>query len=77
LPDKSETLERLGAAVIDLRRPARAQAILEVFEPEIVSLVNDPHIALEPKIADQVLHERHDLAGQVSYSSFKYEYEIL
>jgi len=71
LPEKDEVLELLERAVKELGRPGRVGSILEPLLPEIISLVNDPHIPLKPKIAYQVLCERHELRGKVSYSSFK------
>jgi len=45
--------------------------MLEAFLPEITDLVNDKYNSLKPKIAFEVICEKHDITGKVSYSSFK------
>jgi transposase len=71
LPPKEEILEMLSAAEHSGGRSAGAQLLLKQHLAEIDDLINDKQLGLRPKIAFEVLLERHDLAGKVSYSSFK------
>ena len=71
LPPKGQVLELLHRAETCRGRSAQARALLEPHLSEIAALVNDPVLALKPKNAFLVLLERHDLAGKVSYTSFK------
>jgi transposase len=71
LPPKEEVLRLVLAVEPTLGRSPQAQSILLPYLEEIVGLVNDPELALKPKSAFHVICERHDLAGKVSYTSFK------
>jgi transposase len=71
LPAKDIIIDLLHQAIPQYNRPATAQEMLEPFLPEITDLVNDNYNSLKPKIAFEVICEKHDLTGKVSYSSFK------
>lgn len=71
LPPKEDVIPLMLAAESNLGRSPQAQTLLRPFLEEIVGLVNDPQLALKPKSAFQVICERHDLTGKVSYTSFK------
>jgi transposase len=71
LPAKDIIIDLLHQAIPQNNRPAIAQEMLEPFLPEITDLVNDKYNPLKPKIAFEVICEKHDLSGKVSYSSFK------
>lgn len=71
LPAKQTVLDLLHQAISQNNRPKTAQQILEPFLPEITALVNDKSNPLKPKIAFEVICQKHDLTGKVSYSSFK------
>ena len=71
LPAKDMVIDLLQQAIAKNNRPATAQEILEPFLPEITNLVNDKYNSLKPKIAFEVICEKHDITGKVSYSSFK------
>jgi transposase len=69
LPSKQHLTELLQDIVATNNRPGVAQQILTPYLDEITKLINDRNNPLKPKIAFEVMCERHDLA--VSYSSFK------
>lgn len=71
LPPKEEVLSLLESVGRRFGRIPNAQAALLPFLQEIVSLINDPHLPLKPKTAFEVLCDRHDLTGKVSYTSYK------
>lgn len=71
LPPKKDVLYLFQNAAVGHPRPRPAQEILQPFLCEISELINDKHHSLRPKIAFEVICQRHDLDGQVSYSSFK------
>lgn len=73
LPPKEQVLRLLHSSVITeaSRRPRTAQAILEPYHDEIIDLIDHPEHPLKPKIAFKALCEKHELAGKISYSSFK------
>lgn len=71
LPAKDIIIEMLHQAIPKNNRPKTAQEILEPFLAEITDLVNDKHNSLKPKTAFEVICQKHDLVGTVSYSSFK------
>jgi transposase len=71
LPEKEQVIELFHDVVLDIRRPAKAQTLIEPYLQEIGDLVNDKYNPLKPKIAFEVLCQRHDLIDKVSYSSFK------
>lgn len=71
LPDKEQLIHLLNQAKVPPQRPQQAQQLLVRFLPEITDLVNDKCNPVKPKIAFEVISERYDLLGKVSYSSFK------
>jgi transposase len=71
LPARDEVLVLLKAAEACRGRSREAQAVLDPYLAEIVELINNPTLAVKPKNAFLVLCERHELTGQVSYTSFK------
>lgn len=71
LPGKEAVLEMLRETEPSFGRQARSQQLLEQHLPEISALINDPALGLKPKLAFEVLCERHPLTDQVSYTSFK------
>jgi len=71
LPAKDMVIDMLQQAIPENNRPKTAQDILEPFLPETTDLVNDKYNPLKPKIAFEVICQKHDLTGKVSYSSFK------
>lgn len=71
LPEREVCLSLLGQIDCGGGRTPEAQDLLEQYLGELQSLVNDGELALAPKHAFEVLRERHNLAGKVSYSSFK------
>jgi transposase len=71
LPAREEVLKLLKGAEVCRGRSREAQAILEPYLAEILELINDPKLAVKPKTAFLILCERHELAGRVSYTSFK------
>jgi len=61
LPERDQVMELLEGAMKELGRPVRVRSILEPLLPEVVSLVDDPHIALKPSTVEiqtnvQILH---------------------
>jgi|GEM_PF-2418585 len=71
LERKNEILPLLQAAIEQLHSKAAKQALLASYLEEILSLVNNTDNPLKPKTAFEVICQRHDLTGKVSYSSFK------
>lgn len=71
LPNKQHLIELIQPVIKNKQRPTTAQQILAPYLPEIVDLINDQHHPLKPKLAFEVICERHDLTAKVSYSSFK------
>jgi hypothetical protein len=71
LPDKEQLIHLLNQSIVPPKRPQQAQELLERFLPEITDLVNAKFNPVKPKIAFEVICEKYDLSGQVSYSSFK------
>jgi len=71
LPDKDQLSQLLNQAIVPPKRPQKAQQLLARFLPEITDLVNDKFNPVKPKIAFEVICEKYDLLGKVSYSSFK------
>jgi len=71
LPAKEIVFSMLQKAIPQNNRPKTAQEKLEPFLSEIAELVNDKYNCLKPKIAFEVICQKHDLTGKVSYSSFK------
>lgn len=71
LPAKQIVIDLLHQAIPNNNRPKTAQDILAPFLPEIADLVNDKLNPLKPKIAFEVICQKHDLTRKVSYSFFK------
>lgn len=71
LPDKAQLNQLLNQAIMPAKRPQQVQQLLARFLPEITDLVNDTFNPVKPKIAFEVIREKYDLSGKVSYSSFK------
>jgi hypothetical protein len=71
LERKEEILAKIQTAIEQLHSKAAKQALLGSYIDEILSLVNNTNNPLKPKTAFEVICERHDLTGKVSYSSFK------
>jgi transposase len=71
LPPREEVLSSLKSAETCRGRSREAQVVLEPYLSEIAELINDRTLAIRPKNAFLVLRDRHDLAGKVSYTSFK------
>jgi len=71
LPDKEQLSQLLKQAIVPPKRPQQAQQLLARFLPEITELVNAKFNPVKPKIAFEVICEKYDLSGKVSYSSFK------
>jgi hypothetical protein len=71
LERKDSILPQIQAAIERLHTKAAKQALLTAYVDEILSLVNSTENPLKPKTAFEVICERHDLKGKVSYSSFK------
>jgi transposase len=69
LPSKQCVSELLQDVVTANNRPALAQQILSSYLDEVTNLINDKHNPLKPKMAFEVICERHDLT--ISYSSYK------
>lgn len=71
LPEKQWIIETLAQVMPTAQRPATAQQLLEPFLEEISQLIDDKHNPLTPKHAFEVVCQRHQLDGKVSYSTFK------
>ena len=71
LPTKQDVIALFEAVLPKTQRPAMSQEILEPYLPEIIKLINQPENPLKPKSAFEVICLKHDLAGKVSYSTFK------
>jgi transposase len=71
LERKDQILPLIQAAIERLHSKADKQALLASYLDEILSLVNNTDNPLKPKTAFEVICQRHDLTGKVSYSSFK------
>ncbi len=76
LPDREQFAQILGApdpatGRVSRGRAAQAQALLHPFLQEIIGLVTDKENPVKPKSAFNIISSRHNLAGAVSYTSFK------
>lgn len=71
LPPREDVLAMLADIDNAGGRTPQARSLLDQYLPELIELVGDPDLSLLPKKAFEVLCERHDLEGKVSYSSFK------
>ncbi len=69
--ERDEVLRLLEEKAQSSPRPSIAQAILMPFLDEITQLINNRDLGLTPKSAFLVICRSHDLAGKVSYTSFK------
>ena len=71
LPPK-EQFQQLSLKDVSFSHRAHpAQALLQPFLLEISQLVNDKDHPLKPKMAFEVICQKHNLTAKVSYSSFK------
>lgn len=71
LPSKDHMMKLMDDFISTTRRPTTAQTQLEPYLDEITALVNHPQYPLKPKMAFEVICQRHELTDNVSYSSFK------
>ena len=71
LPSKDRLIHLLNQSIVPPKRPQQAQQLLQRFLPEITDLVNAKSNPVKSKIAFEVICEKYDLSGKVSYSSFK------
>ena len=71
LPAKQWIINSLAKVIPAPQRPATAQQVLKPFLSEITQLIHDKHHPLKPKHAFEVICQRHQLNGKVSYSTFK------
>ena len=71
LPAKEHIYKLFEKAIHKQERCRPAQKILQPFFAEISQLIHHREHPLKPKIAFEVIVERHALHGKVSYSSFK------
>ena len=71
LPSKEQFQQLFLKDVSFLQRPYPAQKLLQPFLLEISALVNHKHFPLKPKMAFEVICQKHDLTAKISYSSFK------
>ena len=72
LPPREEVVVLLAQQTGPLGgRTPKAQNRLLPYRDEIAGLINDPHLPVKPKTAFEIIVARHDLAGKVSYPSFK------
>jgi transposase len=70
LPQKEKITSMLRRITKVNRRKPKAQQILQPYLHEIVSLIDNKEYPLKLKQAFEVICERHDLFGHVSYTSF-------
>lgn len=68
--DPSEIIRRLSQPEV-MGRPKDKQDILTPLKDEITELMNNPINKLKAKSAFEVICQRHELSGSLSYSSFK------
>ena len=71
LPSKEVLLSLLKDAVKPKRHSQKVRAVLTDFKEEIIELINNTDNPLKAKSAFEVICQRHNLEGRVSYSSFK------
>lgn len=71
LPDKSALLQLFIHHNNEKEHQRPAQELLTPYLDEILNLVNHPSNALKPKLAYEVICQRHQLTQKISYSSFK------
>lgn len=70
--DKEKILSVLPDIIPKLSgRPNKAQSILQPYKEEIGKLITDTDNKIKPKTVFEVIQEKHELDGKVSYSSFK------
>ena len=70
--DKEKILSILPDIIPKLSgRPTKAQSILQPYKEEIGKLITDTDNKIKPKTVFEVIQEKHELDGKVSYSSFK------
>jgi transposase len=68
--EKEQVLQMMREVITNTERTADKQTLFEAYRQEIIDLVTKPP-ELKLKTAFAVICQRHDLAGKVSYSSFK------
>ncbi len=71
LPDKSSILKTLQDITFKKKSVKPSFEILLPYKNEIIDLVNQNRNPLIPKISFEVICDKYDLTGKVSYSSFK------
>ena len=71
LPPKETVLALFKNTIPESQRPKPVRNILKPYLDEISDLVNDKEHPVKAKIAFEIICQRHDLNGKVSYSSFK------
>lgn len=71
LPPKDALAKQLSLVKIRHRKISKSEQLLGPFLEEIKTLVTDRSHPLKPKIAFEVICQRHELHGKISYSSFK------
>lgn len=71
LPDPAAFAQLLPDNQNERFTTASTNEILLPYKDELLQLVEHPQMPLKPKLAFEVVCERHQLGGQVSYSSFK------
>ena len=70
--DKEKILSILPGIIPKLSgRPTKAQCILQDYKEEISKLITGTDNKINPKTVFEVIQEKHELDGKVSYSSFK------
>lgn len=67
--DKEEVVKAVQGTVTQRERPSQKQSLLQPHLEELKRLITKDD--LKPKTAFSVICQRHDLAGKVSYTSFK------
>jgi transposase len=71
LPDPAAFAQLLKDNQNDRRSNGTISEILLPYKDELMQLVEHPQMPLKPKLAFEVICQRHQLAGPISYSSFK------
>ncbi len=71
LPAKEPVYDSMQDSITETQRTTKTQEVLEPFLPMLSALINDKDNPLKPKIAYQVICEKHNLGDKTSYSSFK------
>lgn len=70
--DREKVITVISEAIPKISgRPNISREVFESYKEEIIKLINDPINPLKPKTVYEVITERHELKGKVSYSGFK------